>query len=130
MAKNLCKWQNKTELLGNKGVKNGYCIFTSHFTSYFLHFPNSSLHMANASLTAFEESEILQRRTSTIRVAAISGSINQNIQLIHSLLIRIEWTTGNRILVSSSIHTGPFIINSVLILYEQCSVSDLQAIRR
>ena len=29
-------------------------------------------------------------------------STNQNIQLIHSLLIRIEWTTGNRILMSSS----------------------------
>ena len=29
-------------------------------------------------------------------------STNQNIQLIHSLLIRIEWTTGNGILMSSS----------------------------
>ena len=29
-------------------------------------------------------------------------STNQNIQLIHSLLIRIEWITGNEILVSSS----------------------------
>ena len=28
-------------------------------------------------------------------------STNQNIQLIHSLLIRIEWTTGNGILMSS-----------------------------
>ena len=29
-------------------------------------------------------------------------STNQNIQLIHSFIIRIEWTTGNGILMSSS----------------------------
>ena len=29
-------------------------------------------------------------------------STNQNIQMIHSLLIRIEWTTGNGIFMSSS----------------------------
>ena len=32
----------------------------------------------------------------------ICFSTNQNIQLIHSLLIRTEWTTGNGILMSSS----------------------------
>ena len=58
-------WANKV-----KWLKNGLIL---HFTtSYFLHFPNSSLHMAKASLTALEESEILQSRTSPIRVAAIS----------------------------------------------------------
>merc|ERR1712155_231593 len=35
-------------------------------------------------------------------LSLICLSTNQNIQLIHSLLIRIEWTTGNRILMSSS----------------------------
>ena len=33
---------------------------------------------------------------------ALIFSTNQNIQLIHSLLIRIEWTTGNGTLMSSS----------------------------
>ena len=35
-------------------------------------------------------------------LSLICLSTNQNIQLIHSLLIRIEWTTGNGILMSSS----------------------------
>ena len=35
-------------------------------------------------------------------LSLICLSTNQNIQLIHSLLIRIEWTTGNAILMSSS----------------------------
>ena len=35
-------------------------------------------------------------------LSLICLSTNQNVQLMHSLLIRIEWTTGNGILVSSS----------------------------
>ena len=35
-------------------------------------------------------------------LSLICLSTNQNIQLIHSPLIRIEWTTGNGILMSSS----------------------------
>ena len=35
-------------------------------------------------------------------LSLICLSTNQNIQLIHSLLIRIDWTTGNGILMSSS----------------------------
>ena len=35
-------------------------------------------------------------------LSLICLSTNQNIQLIHSLLIRTEWTTGNGILMSSS----------------------------
>ena len=35
-------------------------------------------------------------------LSLICLSTNQNMQLIHSLLIRIEWTTGNGTLMSSS----------------------------
>ena len=45
---------------------------------------------------------ILQPNFSCSYLSLICLSTNQNIQLIHSLLIRIEWTTGNGILVSSS----------------------------
>ena len=44
----------------------------------------------------------LQPHFSCSYLPLICLSTNQNIQLIHSLLIRIEWTTGNGILVSSS----------------------------
>ena len=44
----------------------------------------------------------LQLHFSCSYLPLICLSTNQNIQLIHSLLIRIEWTTGNRILMSSS----------------------------
>ena len=44
----------------------------------------------------------LQPHCSCSYLPLICLSTNQNIQLIHSLLIRIEWTTGNGILVSSS----------------------------
>ena len=43
-----------------------------------------------------------QRHFSSSYLPLICFSTNQNIQLIHSLLIRIEWTTGNGILMSSS----------------------------
>ena len=45
---------------------------------------------------------VLQPHFSCSYLPLICLSTNQNIQLIHSLLIRIEWTTGNGILVSSS----------------------------
>ena len=44
----------------------------------------------------------LKPRFSCSYLPLICLTTNQNIQLIHSLLIRIEWTTGNRILMSSS----------------------------
>ena len=44
----------------------------------------------------------LQPHLSCSYLPLICLSTNQNIQLIHSLLIRTEWTTGNGILVSSS----------------------------
>ena len=44
----------------------------------------------------------LQPHFSCSYLPLICLSTNQNIQLIHSLLIRTEWTTGNGILVSSS----------------------------
>ena len=43
----------------------------------------------------------LQLHFSCSYLPLICLSTNQNIQLIHSLLIRTEWTTGNGILVSS-----------------------------
>ena len=43
----------------------------------------------------------LQLHFSCSYLPLICLSTNQNIQLIHSLLIRIEWTTGNGILLSS-----------------------------
>ena len=43
-----------------------------------------------------------QQHFSCSFLSLICLSTNQNIQLIHSLLIKIEWTTGNGILMSSS----------------------------
>ena len=45
----------------------------------------------------------LQPHFSCSYLPLICLSTNQNIQLIHSLLIRTEWTTENGILVSSSL---------------------------
>ena len=44
----------------------------------------------------------LQLHFSCSYLPLICLSTNQNIQLIHSLLIRIKWTTGKGILMSSS----------------------------
>ena len=43
-----------------------------------------------------------QLHSSCSYLPLICLSTNQNIQLIHSLQIRVEWTTGNGILMSSS----------------------------